>query len=390
MRESLKSSARGLLAGWFWPLVLLALPNCGLQNPGWVPPAKEFDAGPQPHTSAIMCDLPKYSATTVCATSADVGSGISMSDAAVALVEGRSSTFALDYSKSATQACGGLPQKIDMYGKYPDGYAVCLNCGTQIPAKYGDPNAVCLAVCTDMITGATEGGPNGGSKAYCQPLAHISTNFDDHACYDNACGSGGALATGFVDPRRTQEPVKWVEQNGASGGSSGNSIARTAARSGNFDAGGFSAQTVSKGDGWVEFEVSDNTKAYTVGLSTGETDGDETQTDIGFGILLAADGRVYVLDKGLQLTGSDVSGSFGTYAAGERFRVKFKDKNDGSSEAAFTAVRIVGTCTPGTVCTETAISGEGVSPSPTYPLRVDVSLVDPGATVANATLVRIQ
>ena len=31
MRDSLKSSVRRLSTGWFWPLVLLALPNCSFE-----------------------------------------------------------------------------------------------------------------------------------------------------------------------------------------------------------------------------------------------------------------------------------------------------------------------------------------------------------------------
>jgi hypothetical protein len=49
--------------------------------------------------------------------------------AAVALAEGVSSSILLDFSNSATMACGGAPKAKQMQGPFPDGVALCLNCG---------------------------------------------------------------------------------------------------------------------------------------------------------------------------------------------------------------------------------------------------------------------
>jgi len=59
MREFLKSTSRRLPAGWFWPVILLALPNCaglvGIDD--WRP--SSGDPGDVPLTWAIMCDIPQ-------------------------------------------------------------------------------------------------------------------------------------------------------------------------------------------------------------------------------------------------------------------------------------------------------------------------------------------
>ena len=58
MRSFVKSIGPRARAGWFLPLLLLALPNCALQVGGLTNP-DAFDGGPQPESSAIMCDIPK-------------------------------------------------------------------------------------------------------------------------------------------------------------------------------------------------------------------------------------------------------------------------------------------------------------------------------------------
>src|SRR5262245_28303741 len=57
MRGFLKSSGRLLRNGWFWPVVLLTLPNCAF--PDWgLPNPYSFNAGSDTFTSAVMCDIP--------------------------------------------------------------------------------------------------------------------------------------------------------------------------------------------------------------------------------------------------------------------------------------------------------------------------------------------
>jgi hypothetical protein len=388
MHAFLKRNSHWLRTSWLWPLVLLALPNCGLSTDVTPGPPPAFDPGPAPISSVVMCDIPKVpnAGSNGCANSTETGFGISMSRAAIALAQGEKASIALDFSKAATTACGGPPRKTEMQGPYPDGYAACLNCPARIPQPYADGNAVCVAQCIDLVHQTSETEPMGGAEAFCQANAHVSTNFDKTTCYGNACGSDGKLRGDFVDPRRAQEPVKWTEQNGTKGGASGalgNSVTRTAGRSGLFDAGSFSAQTITHGDAWVEFDVSDNTKAYALGVSPGATDTDETLADIPFALVLQNDGQVHISENG------QIGAPLGPYAAGERFRVRVIDKNDGSKTATISASRLIGACTPGTVCNEMVIATEAGA-SPAYPLRVDASLVDPGAILENVTMVRLQ
>ena len=90
------------------------------------------------------------------------------------------------------------------------------------------------------------------------------------------------------------------------------------------------------------------------------------------------------------MPGNDFNGSYGTYNAGDRFRVRVTDNNDLLPHTAtITYTRLTAPCTPGTVCTEVQIGSQNAQ-SPSYPLRVDASLRDEGATLTNVTFVRIQ
>src|SRR5262249_29204440 len=129
----LKSAARRLATGWSFLLLLsllllLPLPGCSLDVGGIGPPTV-FEGGPEPRTSAVMCDIPKVPqpGSSDCADSTETGFGMSMSKAAVALVQGQSSSLVLDFSPAATSACSGFPRKSEFQGAFPDGYAVCLN-----------------------------------------------------------------------------------------------------------------------------------------------------------------------------------------------------------------------------------------------------------------------
>ena len=381
MRTLVTFSSRWLRTGWFLPLLLLMLPNCSLPVDGIGPPPV-FDPGPEPQTSAIMCDIPKVPApgSGDCASSVETGLGMPLAHAAVALAQGEQNSLALDLSPAAEAACGGFPRKIEFQGAFPDGYAVCLNCASQIPLPYGDANAACVAQCIDLVNHGGGAEPPGGAEAFCQTHAHVSTNFDKNSCYDNACSGGGTLRSDFVDPRRAQEPVKWIDLIGTSAAE--NDLSRTLPTDGTFDAGGASAQTIAQGDGWVEFEAGENDKGHVVGLSPDVgTDGDPTPSDVAFGLRLGGGGKVAIFEDGAQ-----VGGSLGSYSAGDRFRVQVKDNLDGTASVSY--FQLSGPCTPGTVCNG-AVIGTSVK-SATYPLRVDASLASEGATLKNVTLVRIQ
>jgi hypothetical protein len=381
MRTFVKSSGRWLHPGWLLPLVLLAIPNCYLPVGGLGPPPV-FDPGPQPDSSAIMCDIPKPlpPGSDGCANSMEVGLGMPLEHAAVALAQGEQSSIVLDLSQAAEAACGGFPKKLEFQGPFPDGYAVCLNCAAQIPAHYADADAACVDQCIDLLNHAGAPEPQGGVDAFCHAKAHVSTNFDKNSCFDNACSGGGTLRSDFVDPRRAQEPVKWIDLIGTS--ATDNNLTRTLASDGMFDAGAASDQTITHGDGWVEFETGENDKGHALGLSPDlGTDNDPSQSDIAFGIRLGGGGKFTIVEGGVSM-----GGALGTYSPGDRFRVQVKDNLDGTATVSY--FQLSGPCTPGTVCNGSVVATSATSAK--YPLRVDASLGAEGATLNNVTLVRIQ
>jgi hypothetical protein len=391
MRDFLKAGARRFASVWFWPLALLALPNCSFDVSGFVV-APFLDPGALPHTSAIMCDIEKFQAPSRrCATADDLVAGIPIAMAAEALVSGQTSNVGLDYSPAAQAACGaGNPQAVDFQGAFPEGFAVCLNCGDVIPALHADATAVCVAQCQDLV--ANGAGPMPPDVlAFCTATAHPSTNFPTSGCFDNACSDGGTLRSDFADPRRIPEPVVWTDFIGTS--AVGSNLTDDSATTGNFDAGAVSTQWITANDAYVEFEASENNLSHVVGLSQvsatcpfpcADTD---AGININFAMSLNFDGRVYLLEGGTLVMGPDLGGSFGTYAAGDRFRVKVKDNFDGT--AVVTYSRINGECVPGNPCNETVFYQHLGSPA-VYPLRVDASFREQTATLADASIVRIQ
>jgi hypothetical protein len=395
MRALLRRSPHWLRVGWFWPLALLTLPNCFLDATGLDAGIEHaFDPGASPKTSAIMCQIakPETIQSVQCATPADEQVGISLTAAAVALAQGQNNVIGLDYSPEALTTCGGSPRKITYFGTFPDGYAVCLNCGTQIPAVYNDANDVCLAQCQDLIQFGDESFDSEFQTIldYCKDNAKPATNFSKTTCFDNACSDGGTLLPDFSDPRRVPEPVVWKDMIGTA--DAGNDLTRTAAETGpnasDYNAGAASGQFILSGDGWVEFSAAETSLGHVLGLSQqadGSTDTDPSLTDIQYGISLNLDGNVYVIESGAFVPGPDINNSFGPYTAGERYRVAFTDHQDGTATVSY--YRVNGPCAVGTACNVTLLASHAGA---TYPLRVDASFRQQNATVTNVTLVRIQ
>jgi hypothetical protein len=400
MRDFLKSSGRRLRAGWFWPLLLLALPTCTNDYGAFTTFREAFDPGPEPRTSVIMCDIPKVppdSANWPCAMPMEIASLLSMSQAAVLLATSQSSTLVLDFSSDAQLQCGqGVPRKIEFYGSFPDGLAVCLNCA-QIPVPYADANAACRIKCKDLVQfdALFDGQPApGGADAFCAANAHVSTNFDGNPCYPNACLGGTPLSPpDFVDPRRTAELVQWAVGPNDGTSASGNDLTRTAPTTGgtdqDFNAGSAAAQVIMNGDGWVEFEVGDSQDetqlSHVLGVSVcvspckdgDPQDNDPSLADIQFSISLNSNTNVYVIEN----PGLIVHGPYPPYMKTERFRVNFVDNHDGKATISFAR-----SCTAGTICLPFFTSASTVE----YPLRVDTSFREQNATLKNVTLVRIK
>jgi hypothetical protein len=397
MLDSLSVGVRRFASGWsLWVLVLLALPNCTLDRSGIVLPS-HVTRGDLPRTSAIMCDIEKFQGPTRrCATAQDLAIGIPLATTAEALVTGQASNVGLDYSPAAQAACGaGNPQAIDFQGSFPDGFAVCLNCGV-IPTAHADATAVCVAQCQDLVERGEAPFPS-DVLAFCTANARPSALFPASGCFDNACSSGGTLRSDFADPRRIPEPVVWRDQIGTS--AVGSNLTQTSPTTVGdvFAAGAVSEQWVRASDAYVEFEASENNLSHVVGFAQIPgacpfpcTDSNPGYADIAFAISLNFNGGVYVLESGVLVEGPDVSPehpmSFGPYAAGERFRVRVKDHFDGTATVSYT--RVVGSCVPGNPCNETVIFSH-VAPSAVYPLRVAASFREQNATLASVNIVRI-
>jgi hypothetical protein len=388
MSDSLKSSRRWTHAGWLLPLVMLALPNCFLDSTGLGGVGDdEFVPGSDPRSSAIMCDIPRVPnpnpAISQCADATDVESGFPLAYAAIALAQDEKSSLALDFSPAATGPCSGMPKKVEFQGPFPDGLTVCLNCSTQIPAVYVDANEACVAKCIDLTNQGEFEAP-GGAQSFCEQNAKVSTNFDKNTCFDGACSSGGTPDTSFVDPRRLQELVKWNDLGGDATFDN-NNLSKLTGVPGTFDSGAASEQLITHGDAWIEFAAQETGVSHVIGvrLDSGGPDTEPGLADIEFALSLNFDGFVYVLENGATY----VSDPIEPYTAGKRYRIRITDNNNGTATISYT--RIDGPCPPGNICNETVIATQ-TEPSPSYPLRISASFREPGATLANVTMVRIK
>jgi hypothetical protein len=392
MRDSLKTRLNRFTSGWWlWAVVLIALPNCAFDSSGIGGPLT-LAPGDLEHSSAVMCDIRKYQPIIRCATPQDLEIGIPLAQAAEALVDGRTSNVGLDYSPEAQDACGdGTPQAIDFFGAFPEGTVVCLNCEV-IGTEYANATAVCIAECRDLVERGDGPFPP-DIPSFCAATARPSTHFPAAGCFENACTEGGTLRTDFDDPRRIPEPVVWRSRIGTA--AVGSNLTQTSASTmgDDFAAGAVSEQWIQVGDGYVEFEASENDLSHVIGFAEVPAacafpcpDSDPGYADIAFALSLNVDGRVYLLERGLLVMGQDLNGSFGTYVAGERFRVRVKDRFDGRATVRYT--RIIGSCQPGKVCNESLIF-EQVADSAEYPLRAAAAFREQNATLAAVDIVRL-
>jgi len=373
MREFLKSTSRRLPAGWFWPVILLALPNCaglvGIDD--WRP--SSGDPGDVPLTWAIMCDIPQNpdAVSITCADeNTDLTKGISMSHAAVALVEGpQTSSVAFDYSQTATSQCpGGFPLQITFRGPFPDGLPFCLNCQgsqPQVPTVFANGNDTCREYCKDL----DNANPGSIGAMFCDEHAHVSTNFDPGTCYPDVCSPGGT-AHDFPDPRRNQEDVIWDPLMNTH--AEGNTLIRDLATDGTFNAGGVGKYLITHGDAWVEFNARENDKGHVLGVSPGP-DTSPSFDDIAFGISLDTNNNVYIIEGGVV-----VAGPFPPYQPTDRFRVYMTENNDVDNTASISYFR-----------NGALFATQVTAPNPKYPLRVDASLGAFDAALEKVTMVRI-
>jgi len=150
--------------------------------------------------------------------------------------------------------------------------------------------------------------------------------------------------------------IGWMNATGME--ASGNDLVKSAPES-SWLAGIASVDTIG-GNGHVQFTTGENTTAKMAGLSNG--DGGPRYTDIDYAIHLKATGRFGVYEGGV-LRG----GNFGTYVAGDLFRIDI-------------AGGVVTYSHNGVVFYTSAVP-------PVAPLLVDTSFYTPGATIQNVHLV---
>lgn len=399
MRESLNTKRLGWVrAGAFWTAVLLVLPNCSF-DPSGASSGSNLPKGSTPHNDLIFCDIERP-AGRHCSDALERARGIRLSEAAVALAEGRSMDVGLDDSPEALARCGGEPEAVLFQGPFPQGFPVCLNCTTAIGTPETPTVTVaCQKQCLDFFgTVDAEGDvspdttPSPELIAFCNAVSRSSTGLAD-SCLVGFCDDGD-LQDPFDDPRRTAEPVVWQDLIGvAAGGGAGNDLTRTAPFTGVHDAGAVSTQLIARGDAYVEFSASRADQSHIQGLSQIPAtcpapcpDTDPTFETISFATGLGDDGRIRVFETGVPVPGPDINGTFGLYAPGERFRVRLRDNGDGTASVRYT--RLVGPCIAGTVCNEQDLHAS--TRLATYPLRVDTSLFDVGGTITDVRLVRIR
>jgi hypothetical protein len=123
--------------------------------------------------------------------------------------------------------------------------------------------------------------------------------------------NGQLLVTAEPGAVNTQNVV-WSNVTGVS--ASGNTLTKTGAAG--WDAGAVSTQSINSGDGFVEFTASETNLARMCGLGNG--DSGQNYTDIEFAIQLTSSNGtngIWVFESGT------LRGSFGTYSAGDKFRV---------------------------------------------------------------------
>jgi hypothetical protein len=409
MRNRLQCFLRTLAVGWLWLAVLLVLPACDRvfdisEVPDSIP---NLDQGTPPRTLPIFCDIESAKQVGHCASDDEVTTLLSRSHAAIDLVTGQAGgNAALDYSAAARNelGCGATPVVVPFDTSFPQGSPVCVKYLDIIGPglAYENPNGVCIAMCEDL-NGSSKNSPSTTVTAFCTQHAHVSTNYPlgeptlfGFGGFQGGCTAEGVLQSNFddpmqpalIDPRRIAEPVAWQHLQGvAIGGGASNTLTRTAATTTNFDAGAASVQTITTGDAYVQFTATETNLARLGGLSIGSANSDTNPNfnNINFAIDLFADGQFYVFEKGQIVQAGTSGAAFGTYAAGDRFRVNVKDNFDGT--ATITYSRLVGPCTPGTPCSENVFYTSAVSAS--YPLYADSSFKEQGATLDDVRLVRI-
>lgn len=161
----------------------------------------------------------------------------------------------------------------------------------------------------------------------------------------------------FVVARAEDQSVVWTSMVNVA--VAGDTLQKTAGCDGCDDAGATSQQTVTTGDGFVEFAVGESNTLWAAGLSSGNNDA--SYSDIDFAFRFNGGGWADVIENGVYQSGGDTP-----YAAGDVFRVAVVGGN-------------------------VQYSRNGVllhqsQRAPGYPFLLDASLASLGATIRNARI----
>ncbi|PYR74860.1 MAG: hypothetical protein DMF86_17080 [Acidobacteria bacterium] len=331
----------------------------------------------------LFCDIQKVNGRH-CASADERNTGIALTAAAEALVTGQTSSIGLDFSEAALGRCNGEPEAVEFEGPFPQGTGICLDCAA--PAQ-SVPLAACVNRCEAITTPGVP--PTPDVTASCQARTALSANAlnTSAACFEAYCDVNNVPAA-TESLRNAPEPVQWRDLIGVS--ASGGTLTRTAPTPSDpqvFDAGAASSQTITKGDGYVEVTADETTTARLCGVSSGAPpDTDPSFQTIGYALDLFTDSRYYVFQAGVKQPGGDENGAFGTYAPGQVFRLRVKDRLDGTATVSF--ARVTATCVNGTPCPDAVFF---TSPTPiAYPVRVDSSFREQNGTLEDVRLVRIR
>jgi hypothetical protein len=145
-------------------------------------------------------------------------------------------------------------------------------------------------------------------------------------------------------------------------------------------------QSITRGDGYVEFTATETNLARALGLSSGAgPDTVYTIEGIDYAVRLGALGNIGIHELGVEVPPPGPNG-FGVYGPGDRIRITVTDNLDGTANVAY--YLIPAACSAGPSCTGTLLRS---APTPvSYPLRVDASLRNQFATLTRVKMVRIK
>lgn len=169
------------------------------------------------------------------------------------------------------------------------------------------------------------------------------------ALFSAACTTGGEEQTSSTEQ---DVAVTWTNVVGAT--ATANNLVKTAAQGWN-NSGASSVQSINS-DGFAEFTTSETNRSKGAGLSVGDTNQDHK--DIDFEVLLGNTGKVFIYEFGVLV------GQFGTYVAGDVFRVEVVERT----------VRYYKN--GGLLHTSDKV--------PLFPMVLDTALFHTGATITNA------